>query len=218
MNESGNMEYSKILYEIKKLKNYNKKYGALVLFPIPINFLIIPFIPIYIRSASQSLNLFLVKLGYCILLLVFSLAFILGNLFIIPICWLKMLFNIVTVKYRLNKSQKNPGFNVLIIHFTLWLFFGLLYLVLILLINDLPLFFKSAFEFCDNEFESLPIKDYFFHLFTNLIDELNKENIKTISYEEFHKAYFEIIEVMLGVRQPFAMAINANPTSSKGIK
>lgn len=194
MNESSNMEYSHVIYEVKKSNNYNKKYGALVLFPIPINFIIIPFLPFFFRNSSQSINSILVKFGYFLVLLGLMGIFLLGNLFLILFCWLKVFYDILTINYKLNKTKKNPGLIIILIHFTSWLFAGLLYLLFVFLINDVPLFLKSAFKYCDNQLESLPINDYFFHLFINLVDDLNKKNIKTISYEEFYNAYLEILE------------------------
>ena len=194
MIEKGNMEYGYVLYQNKKYKKYDKKYGALILFPAPLNLFLVPFIFNYLKNPNEFLNMLLVKFGYILMLLLFSILFIVINCIIIPFSWIKILFEIILLRYRLNKTKKNPKFFIVLIHFFIWLIFGLVFLILLFVFHDIPLFFVSGFKICENEINSLPIKDYFFNLFINLIEDVQKKNVKKLTFEEFYKDYCDILE------------------------
>lgn len=194
MIERGTMEYGHILYAAKNLKKYNKNYGALVIFPYPINFFIYPLIFNYMRRGNLTCNLLVTEIGYFLILLIFTSVFILCNIVLIPISWIKICLQIILMKYRLNKNEKKPKLIIIIIHFILWNIFGILFLVCLLIINDIPCFFKSAYKFCHNKYENLLFEDYFFHSFIDLIEDLHQKQTKKLTYDQFYDEFSRKVE------------------------
>ena len=129
MIERGTMEYGHILYSTKNLKKYNKNYGALVIFPYPIIFFLYPLIFNYLRRGNLTCNLLVTKIGYFLILLIFTSLFILCNMILIPISWIKICMQIIFMRYRLNKNEKKPKLIIIIIHLLLWNLFGIVFLI-----------------------------------------------------------------------------------------
>lgn len=198
MIERGNMEYGHILYKTKRNKKYNKNYGGLILFPSPINFLLYFSLFNYLLSNNQRINNLIVKIGYSFILILFTLVFIITHLVLIPASWLKVFYDIIFLKYRLNKAEKKPKLMIIFLHFIIWLIGGILYLVLLFFVNDLPLFFESAYKFCDNKTESLLFEDFFFHPFVEFIGDLHNENVDKLNFAEFIKRFLERVKKNAG--------------------
>ena len=189
MIERGSVEYGYILYMTKKLKKYNKQYGALILFPAPLHAPLFLLTINYMKDSNQSCNALVVKIGYIFILIIFLLIFSICNLILIPLCWIKVIFEIILVRYILNKTMKTPPVWIIIIHLFLWIIAGNFYLCFHLIFHDIPIFIKSSYCLSNNKNECLLFQEYFFKFFTNLIEELSNKNIEKLTIDEFHKEF-----------------------------
>eukprot|EP01017_Pseudomicrothorax_dubius_P024529 TRINITY_DN26069_c0_g1_i3.p1 TRINITY_DN26069_c0_g1~~TRINITY_DN26069_c0_g1_i3.p1 ORF type:complete len:215 (-),score=32.02 TRINITY_DN26069_c0_g1_i3:34-678(-) len=140
--------------------------GWLVSYPPPIFTIAFPLLPFYIFSSNKKKwNKVFMKVGYCFYLIIFVLAYILLNIFMIPIAYFKIIIEQLLFIYtvsRLNISFKCKKISDQITRLINWIVFGMLTLLYILLWNDLPLFLRSLFTCVDNRdrYDMIDIKEF----------------------------------------------------------
>ena len=147
--------------------------------PIPLNFLNIFIGPILLYTKRAKLNFWNIRIGFFLISLVYSAIYLVINLILLPICWIKFFF---TIPFNV-VIKRSQWLGILIL--ILWFFFGIFYLFFYLIFNDFPLFIKSLFI-------GLLIKDKFDYITVeeiNLIEKTAKnlfnKKTKTISHEDF---------------------------------
>ena len=116
-----------IIKAIPSYKN-NKYYGAMISAPIPFNILTFFLIPIFCcikdKTKLKRFNLLLTKLIYLPISIFTSLFFILINILLIPVAYLKTLIHKIALMYRMPAHLKR------FIAFVIYLILGLPMLVL----------------------------------------------------------------------------------------
>jgi hypothetical protein len=106
INPQANADYASLLYSYYTSSRYTPTYGALVIFTVPWNALLVPFVPLlcFKRTAGKA-SFYLTHVSY-LLLLVFTFGlFTLLNLVLIPYVYLKKLSQLVTAKDLPQKSR-----------------------------------------------------------------------------------------------------------------
>lgn len=88
---------SKALYhnEVVKVRNvyeHDKYYGSLISLPIPLNLVLLPFVPFIIIFRSKKLNMFLLHVSYLPVLFIGTLVFSVLELIMLPISYFALLY------------------------------------------------------------------------------------------------------------------------------
>jgi hypothetical protein len=121
INPQANADYASLLYTYYSFSRYTHTYGALVIFTVPWNALLVPFVPLFFfkRTAAKA-NFYLAHVSYLLLLVFTFVLFTILNLVLIPYVYIKKLRQLVTAKDLPQKSRVVAS----------WVFLGLGFLCL----------------------------------------------------------------------------------------
>jgi len=70
---------------------YDEKYSGLINSPFPLNFLVVPFLPIYFFSYKEEVNTALMVLEHAFLILFIYPAYLVISFSLIPVAYVKCL-------------------------------------------------------------------------------------------------------------------------------
>ena len=188
------MEYSEILHNSYESLRHNKYFDSLMILPPPFIVITVIFLPILIKYNDQRVNIALLKMQY-ILFAFFMFAFynIITIAIIIPFSWLRILFGIIINNYTVNEYEVMNGYSRLV-HFFIWILFGIPYLYFNHFTNDIIIFIKTCWDFTDNKdkLQDINFIDYRF-IKTICRKFLHKEK-KIVDIEEFVEKFSNLYD------------------------
>lgn len=142
MAERSDMIYGLTVFKDYIEKKFNKYFFYLICLPPPINSLNAIFIPFSFFMKDEKLNNFVVNICYFIGVLIPMFAFyLLGSIILILISYILMFYKIYIYIIEKNSVLRKKYKLILIASLLEWLVIGPLYLILVFLLNDCPLFF-----------------------------------------------------------------------------
>lgn len=125
---------------------FDEKYGTLIFFPRSFNFLLLPLHLCSVIFGNAKLSLVIVNIYFTLYFGVILCFFLCYNIILMPLVWIKFLWLIILNHYYERCEHKLVSFKIRATHFFLWTFGGLPYLLWVLIIVDLPIFVKSAYN------------------------------------------------------------------------
>lgn len=93
---------------IIRLKNkvaYDKHVGCITLSFFPFNILMVPFIPVVVMARSSKISDFLLKIQYCLLMVIYSTAALAYVVVLAPLLYFKALLNSVFILLNNNLEE-----------------------------------------------------------------------------------------------------------------
>lgn len=158
------MEYSLVVYNDYINLRYHPLYSCMISLAPPLNAVSMLFTIPAIILKSRKWNEFVLKIEYTLfILLPISFIFIAVSIFCLPLSYIYLLIKIFG--YNISDNMMNIRKSRLIYKISLnffkcfqWIIFGIPYLIIVFFINDLPLFFKSAFIHINNKYTFTPNK------------------------------------------------------------
>jgi len=140
------LENSYNYFMLQKQYFFDEIYGHLMFFPRSFNFFLTPIHLLAIFIAQKKFTRLFINVYFSIyfffLLGVYIICAILG----MPLAWIKILWLIYMNKYYEDSDQKMISVSTRSVHFFLWFFGGLPFLLMIIFKKDVPLFVKSAWN------------------------------------------------------------------------
>ena len=191
------MEYALIVYNDYINYRYHPLYGCMIMLPPPLNIVNLIFgIPaIFLRS--RKWNQFALKIEYTLFILIpVSLIFIGLSLLTMPISLIFMAYRttMYSTQDNLMNARKRSAlykFSISSVRLLTWILLGIPYLLIVLIVNDIPLFFKSSFEHINNKytFTKNLILDIRVLRYASIISNyLHSSRRQVVNYVEFRRA------------------------------
>lgn len=152
------MDHSLEVYNDYINLRFHPLYSCMISLPPPFNIfgLVCGIIALILRS--QRWNDLSLKVSYFIFILIpFSFVFIIMSLISLPLSPILLLRRLIihigsdNISHSRKRSPIYRG-SLTILRLITWLIFSVPYLFLVLITNDIPVFFASAFSFIDNKY------------------------------------------------------------------
>lgn len=192
VSNNSDMEYSSIIYELREEKNFHKTYGSIMLYPRTINIFLLPIHAITLLLKSPKFNLFIGSIGYFVSLPCYFIMFLISHIIFIPIAWFNILILIFRGNYQDNLISKNVTWLSKILHILVWLSFGMLHLLYVLIFYDSNTFFKNAF-YSKQKNKIPPITLVEYSSLTTALKQI-KYFEKDLNTEDFITNYLQIFQ------------------------
>jgi hypothetical protein len=183
----SNTEYALILHESYQTLKFNKKFGAILLYPPPLSVVSFLVLPLVLRARSEKINQIILKSAYSLFLLIFSIAFSIVNLFfVVPLAYIRIFIKIILCNYI---NKKALTFSIRLNHLCTWIFLGIPYLFYMHFTHDLVVFCKAAYMKIDNREKLKDISYVDYRLLKKIYREGIDSNKLFIETEEFYKKF-----------------------------
>ena len=189
-------------------------YSSLVLLPVPLNILMIPFTPFVVLFKSKKLNEILVYVCYLPVLIMSVILFAVGNLILLPIGYLRTILKLIVNAIR-NRYSFNSLLRVLSMLIS-FIFFGLFYFIFIIWI-DTAKFAVSLFEKDKNlpkhskVIKEIAMLDFnFFKVLIEVLNFYNTEEVETKRIINLLQNKLKIIQQIIEIlyRRPMKKTID----------
>ena len=152
------MEYALIVYNDYINLRFNPLFSCMITLPPPLN--VINFI-LGVPAAifrSRKWNQFALKIEYFFFILIpLTAVFIIVSIAIMPLAFVFMIYRLLL--YSISDNLLNARKKSILYRMTLgqvrlfsWIIFGIPYLLIVLIFNDIPLFLKSSFSYVNNKY------------------------------------------------------------------
>lgn len=140
------LEISYNYYLLHKEYFFDEKYGNLTFFPRTFNFFLLPVHLLALGLAKPRLTLFFVDFYFTIFFIYTLLFYLICNILLVPLTWLKFLWLMIMNRYYDLCEHKKVPLSVRLFHMFAWFFGGIFYLIGVIFIVDVPIFVKSAYN------------------------------------------------------------------------
>lgn len=148
LSPQANADYVSLMFTYYSSSRFTPVYGALVLFPVPWNAVMVPFIPFFFfKRTAYKATFYLSHLSYVVLLAFTVLIFSLYNLMLIPVAYIK------NIRWLASESPF-PGKSTTI---AVWVFLGPAYLFMMGIFSYKVLFKFLYDEGSGNEVNQKPV-------------------------------------------------------------
>ena len=98
--------YNKKIITIKQIQGEDKYYSSLVSSFVPLNFLMLPFVPFIVIFKSEKLNHILMYACYAPMVAIGTIFFVVGNLVLLPFAYLVSIYSSIMSMYKVLKASK----------------------------------------------------------------------------------------------------------------
>jgi len=194
--EKSGLEISLMIHEYNKFQDHKEKtMNSLVLLPSPFNIVSLLLSPWILYKRDKKTNEIVLKMGYCCLLAVLVIFFLLAHIVILPLAWLLVFWRLLTNTYGEDYEVSRIRFSIRIGHMIQWLLIGPLYLIYVIFKYDLMSFLKKAFDdiYEPSKSDEFTLEEYkILKKVVRMYLEINHE--KTIKIEVFWKKFQRMFE------------------------
>lgn len=220
------LENSHNNFMLKKEYTFHEIYGNMIFFPRTFNFLLLPLHIIALIVNNQKFTFFLIDIFFNIYFFIIFCFYLVANLFLLPLTWIKFQFLIMMDRYYDRSEHKLIPLSIRLIHYLFWFFGGLFYLIGVLIVIDIPIFVRSAYNEIEIprepiiQFQQIMEK----YIFQYLKKEQNENNSSEISLKKEehkrtekvkHKAFQDKIKIKLKNKIKGKMDLKQNNHMSK---
>ena len=98
--------YNKKIITIKQIQGEDKYYSSLVSSFVPLNFMMLPFVPFIVIFKSEKLNHILMYACYVPMVVIGTIFFVVGSLALLPFAYLVSIYSSAVSMYKVLKANK----------------------------------------------------------------------------------------------------------------